>query len=116
MRVREPRRADRWRERSRRAALGREPRDGGRPVDVGDVACTAAARGGDRAPPPPRSRPAGGCCVYAPPEPGAPLGVDGGDVFLRELTRDRVAGRPGRRDMRAALALLQSGAVRAGTS
>jgi L-iditol 2-dehydrogenase len=55
--------------------------------------------------------PGGRLCAYAPPEPGAPIAVDGAEVFLRELTvTSSWSAGPG--DMRAALALLQAGAVR----
>jgi L-iditol 2-dehydrogenase len=49
--------------------------------------------------------PGGTLCLYAPPAPGAPLPLDGADVFLRELavTASYSAG-PG--DMRAALELI----------
>jgi L-iditol 2-dehydrogenase len=57
--------------------------------------------------------PGGRLCVYAPPEPGAALAVDGGELFLRELTVT-ASWSAGAADMRAALALLRSGAVRAG--
>ena len=57
--------------------------------------------------------PGGRLCAYAPPEPGAPIAVDGSEVFLRELTVTS-SWSAGAADMRAALALLQSGAVRAG--
>jgi len=56
--------------------------------------------------------PGGRLCAYAPPEPGAPIAVDGSEVFLRELTVTS-SWSAGTADMRAALALLQSGAVRA---
>jgi L-iditol 2-dehydrogenase len=56
--------------------------------------------------------PGGRLCAYAPPEPGAPIAVDGAEIFLRELTVTS-SWSAGPRDMRAALALLQSGAVRA---
>jgi len=56
--------------------------------------------------------PGGRLCVYAPPEPGAPLAVDGSELFLRELTVTS-SWSAGAADMRAALALLRSGAVRA---
>jgi L-iditol 2-dehydrogenase len=55
--------------------------------------------------------PGGRLCVYAPPEPGAPLAVDGAELFLRELTVTS-SWSAGTGDMRAALALLRSGAVR----
>jgi len=53
----------------------------------------------------------GALCLYAPPPPGSPLGVDGNAVFERELqvTASWSAG-PG--DMRRALRLLAAGAVR----
>jgi L-iditol 2-dehydrogenase len=55
--------------------------------------------------------PGGRLCAYAPPEPGAPIAVDGAEVFLRELTVT-ASWSAGAADMRAALALLQAGAVR----
>jgi L-iditol 2-dehydrogenase len=106
--VAEPR-ADR-RERAR--AWGAEPFEprAAAPVDVaiatshhpGAIAAAAAALG-----------PGGRLCAYAPPEPGAPIAVDGSEVFLRELTVTS-SWSAGAADMRAALALLRSGAVRAG--
>jgi L-iditol 2-dehydrogenase len=54
--------------------------------------------------------PGGRLCAYAPPEPGAPIAVDGAELFLRELTVTS-SWSAGPADMRAALALLQSGAV-----
>ena len=86
-------------------AAGFEP---GEPVDVAIVtshraeaiAAAAAALG-----------PGGRLCAYAPPEPGAPIAVDGSELFLRELTLTS-SWSAGAADMRAALALLQSGAVR----
>jgi L-iditol 2-dehydrogenase len=54
--------------------------------------------------------PGGRLCAYAPPEPGAPIAVDGAEVFLRELTVTS-SWSAGAADMRAALALLQAGAV-----
>jgi L-iditol 2-dehydrogenase len=106
--VAEPR-ADR---RERALAWGAEPFE---PADAGPVevaivtshhpeaiAAAAAALG-----------PGGRLCAYAPPEPGAPIAVDGSEVFLRELTVTS-SWSAGAADMRAALALLRSGAVRAG--
>ena len=56
--------------------------------------------------------PGGALCVYAPPPPGSPLAIDGNAVFMREL--DVTASwSAGPADMRAALALLARGAVRA---
>jgi len=55
--------------------------------------------------------PGGRLCAYAPPGPGAPIAVDGAEVFLRELTLTS-SWSAGAADMRAALALLQAGAVR----
>jgi L-iditol 2-dehydrogenase len=52
--------------------------------------------------------PGGTLCLYAPPEPGTPLGVDGWTVFAREL-RVTASWSAGPADMRAALALLQVG-------
>ena len=57
--------------------------------------------------------PGGRLCAYAPPDPGAPIAVDGAELFLRELTVTS-SWSAGAADMRAALALLQSGAVRTG--
>jgi L-iditol 2-dehydrogenase len=57
--------------------------------------------------------PGGRLCAYAPPVPGAPIAVDGAEVFLRELTVTS-SWSAGAGDMRAALALLQAGAVRTG--
>ena len=54
--------------------------------------------------------PGGTLCLYAPPEPGTPLGVDGWTVFAREL-RVTASWSAGPADMRAALALLQAGAA-----
>jgi L-iditol 2-dehydrogenase len=55
--------------------------------------------------------PGGRLCAYAPPEPSAPIAIDGAELFLRELTITS-SWSAGAADMRAALALLQSGAVR----
>jgi L-iditol 2-dehydrogenase len=54
--------------------------------------------------------PGGRLCAYAPPEPGAPIAVDGSEIFLRELTVTS-SWSAGAADMRAALALLRSGAI-----
>lgn len=54
--------------------------------------------------------PGGALCLYAPPEPGTALGVDGWTVFEREL-RVTASWSAGPADMRAALALLRRGAV-----
>jgi L-iditol 2-dehydrogenase len=56
--------------------------------------------------------PGGALCIYAPPEPGTALGIDGWAVFEREL-RVTASWSAGPADMRAALALLRSGATRA---
>jgi L-iditol 2-dehydrogenase len=54
--------------------------------------------------------PGGTLCLYAPPGPGAPLPLDGADVFLRELTvTASYSAGPG--DMGAALELIASGRV-----
>ncbi len=98
--VAEPR-ADR---RERALAWGAEAYEPGEPVDVAVVhvaspdaiAAAAAALG-----------PGGRLCAYAPPEPGAPIAVDGAELFLRELTVTS-SWSAGAADMRAALALLQS--------
>jgi L-iditol 2-dehydrogenase len=55
--------------------------------------------------------PGGALCLYAPSAPGEPLGIDGWTVFSREL-RVTASWSAGPADMRAALALLQRGAVR----
>jgi L-iditol 2-dehydrogenase len=54
--------------------------------------------------------PGGALCLYAPPEPGTPLGIDGWTVFEREL-RVTASWSAGRADMRAALGLLRAGAM-----
>ena len=95
--------------RERAVAWGATEHDG-EPVDVAVVtshhpdaiAAAAAALG-----------PGGRLCAYAPPEPGAPIAVDGAEVFLRELTVTS-SWSAGAADMRAALALLRAGAVRTG--
>jgi L-iditol 2-dehydrogenase len=56
--------------------------------------------------------PGGSLCLYAPPEPGTPLGVDGWAVFAREL-RMTASWSAGPADMRASLALLRGGHTRA---
>ena len=92
----------------RAIAWGAEPYEDGTAVDVaivtshdaGAIAAGAAALG-----------PGGRLCAYAPPARGAPIAVDGSEVFLRELTVTS-SWSAGAADMRAALALLRSGAVR----
>jgi len=92
----------------RAVAWGAAAWEPGEPVDVAIVtshhpdaiALAAGALG-----------PGGRLCAYAPPEPGAPIAVDGAEVFLRELTVTS-SWSAGAADMRAALALLQAGAVR----
>jgi len=54
--------------------------------------------------------PGGTLCLYAPPEPGTPLAIEGWTVFAREL-RVTASWSAGPADMRAALALLQRGAA-----
>jgi len=104
--VAEPR-ADR---RERALAWGAAAFAPGEPVDVAVVtthhpqAVSAAAEA---------LEPGGRLCAYAPPEPGAPIAVDGAEIFLRELTVTS-SWSAGSADMRAALALLRSGAVSAG--
>jgi L-iditol 2-dehydrogenase len=56
--------------------------------------------------------PGGALCLYAPPEPGTPLGVEGWAVFAREL-RVTASWSAGPADMRAALRLLHGGHTRA---
>jgi L-iditol 2-dehydrogenase len=54
--------------------------------------------------------PGGTLCLYAPPAPGAPLPLDGADVFLREITiTASYSAGPG--DMRAALELIATGKI-----
>jgi len=94
--------------RARAVAWGAEVFEPDAPADVAVVtshhadaiAAAAAALG-----------PGGRLCAYAPPEPGAPIAVDGAEVFLRELTVTS-SWSAGAGDMRTALALLQAGAVR----
>ena len=94
----------------RALAWGAEQHEPAEPVDAAVVtshhpdaiAAAAAALG-----------PGGRLCAYAPPAPGSPIAIDGAEVFLRELTVT-ASWSAGAADMRAALALLQSGAVRAG--
>jgi L-iditol 2-dehydrogenase len=57
--------------------------------------------------------PGGTLCLYAPPAPGEPLGVEGWTVFAREL-RVTASWSAGPADMREALALLRRGAVPVG--
>ena len=81
---------------------------GAEPVDVA-IVCTprpeAIAAGAAAL------APGGALCLYAPPPPGSPLGIDGNAVFEREL--DVTASwSAGPADMRRALRLLGSGAVR----
>lgn len=83
---------------------------GNEPVDVAIVcaeAPEAIAAAADAV------APGGALCLYAPPSPGTPLGIDGNAIFMGELEvcASWSAG-PG--DMRAALDLLRRGAVRAG--
>jgi L-iditol 2-dehydrogenase len=56
--------------------------------------------------------PGGALCLYAPPAPGEALGIEGWTVFAREL-RVTASWSAGPADMRAALALLRHGVVRA---
>jgi L-iditol 2-dehydrogenase len=56
--------------------------------------------------------PGGSLCLYAPPEPGTPLGIEGWAVFAREL-RVTASWSAGPADMRASLALLRGGHTRA---
>jgi L-iditol 2-dehydrogenase len=54
--------------------------------------------------------PGGVLLLYAPPAPGTPLGLDGAELFLREIDV-RPSYSAGPADMRAALTLLQTGTV-----
>jgi L-iditol 2-dehydrogenase len=100
--VREPRP-----ERLERAlALGAE-RHGNELVDVAMVCTTkpAAIAAGFAA-----VAPGGALCLYAPPDPREPLGLDGHALYVKEV--DVCASySAGPRDMRAALALIASGRV-----
>ena len=60
---------------------------------------------------PPRSARAAGCARTRRRSPGAPIAVDGAELFLRELTVTS-SWSAGAAEMRAALALLRAGAVR----
>jgi L-iditol 2-dehydrogenase len=82
---------------------------GNEPVDVA-IVCTEspqAIAGAAQA-----LAPGGALCLYAPPEPGTPLGIEGWTVFAREL-RVTASWSAGPADMRRALALLQGGHTRA---
>src|SRR5204863_8096004 len=81
---------------------------GNEPVDVA-IVCTEhpqAIAGAAQA-----LAPGGSLCLYAPPEPGTPLGIDGWAVFAREL-RVTASWSAGPADMRASLALLRGGHTR----
>jgi L-iditol 2-dehydrogenase len=56
--------------------------------------------------------PGGSLCLYAPPEPGTPLGIEGWAVFAGEL-RVTASWSAGPADMRASLALLRGEHTRA---
>jgi L-iditol 2-dehydrogenase len=82
---------------------------GNEPVDVA-IVCTEhpeAIAGAARA-----LAPGGALCLYAPPEPGASLAIDGWSVFAREL-RVTASWSAGPADMRASLTLLRGGQTRA---
>ena len=80
---------------------------GNEPVDVA-IVCTESPRAiADAAE---ALAPGGSLCLYAPPEPRTPLGVDGWTVFEREL-RVSASWSAGPADMRAALRLLQTGSL-----
>jgi L-iditol 2-dehydrogenase len=101
--VREPRP-----ERLARAEAWGATAHGNEPVDVAIVCApypdALAAAAGALAP-------GGALCLYAPPPPDSPLGIDGNAVFMREL--DVTASwSAGPADMRAALGLLARGMVR----
>jgi L-iditol 2-dehydrogenase len=84
-------------------AHGNEPVDAALVCTSAPAAIAAAAQA---------LAPGGTLCLYAPTAPGVALGVDGWTVFSREL-RVTASWSAGPRDMRAALALLRRGAVRA---
>jgi L-iditol 2-dehydrogenase len=54
--------------------------------------------------------PGGTLCLYAPPAPGAPVPVDGSELFLRELTLT-ASYSAGPNDMREALGLIAAGRI-----
>jgi L-iditol 2-dehydrogenase len=54
--------------------------------------------------------PGGTLCLYAPPAPGAPVPVDGSELFLRELTVT-ASYSAGPNDMRAALRIIAAGRI-----
>jgi len=54
--------------------------------------------------------PGGTVCLYAPPAPGAPVPVDGSELFLRELTVT-ASYSAGPNDMRDALELIAAGRI-----
>jgi L-iditol 2-dehydrogenase len=82
---------------------------GNEPVDVA-IVCTESPQAiADAAQ---ALAPGGALCLYAPPEPGTPLGIDGWAVFAREL-HVTASWSAGPADMRAALALLRGGGTRA---
>jgi L-iditol 2-dehydrogenase len=100
--VREPRP-----ERLERAlALGAE-RHGNELVDVAIVCTTKppAIAAGFAA-----VAPGGALCLYAPPDPGQPLGLDGHALYVGEIDV-RASYSAGPRDMRAALELIAAGRV-----
>jgi len=79
----------------------------GEPVDVALCATASPAALADAFA---AVAPGGVLCLYAPPAPGTPLGLDGHALYRGEI--DLVASySAGPRDMLAALALLRSGAV-----
>jgi L-iditol 2-dehydrogenase len=81
---------------------------GNEPVDVAIVCTESPHAVGDAAQ---ALAPGGTLCLYAPPEPGTPVGIEGWAVFAREL-RVTASWSAGPADMRAALALLRAGATR----
>jgi L-iditol 2-dehydrogenase len=100
--VREPR-ADR---RALAEAWGAE-HHGNEQVDVAMVCTPAPAAVADAVE---ALAPGGTLCLYAPPDPGAPLAVEGAPLFLHELTVT-ASYSAGPSDMRAALALLGDGRI-----
>jgi L-iditol 2-dehydrogenase len=90
----------------RAQALGAE-RHGNELVDVAIVCTPSPAAISDAAA---ALAPGGVLCLFAPPDPGAPLPVDGNAIFLGELTMT-ASYSAGVRDMRSALGLLQAGRV-----
>ena len=87
-------------------ALGAD-RHGNELVDVAMVCTPAPAAIAEAAA---SVAPGGTLCLFAPPAPGAPLPVDGSELFVRELTVT-ASYSAGPADMRAALDLIAGGRI-----